>query len=154
MANSYAAARGNTNLEAMPGSLELSALLFGGGDCAKALQALLEHFADHGIGTQQQTNSACEKRTLARHGPGYARAATFRLEIKVGVTEARHRPFKIELQFDVLIRLAFEDRHLASADVIISVPTKDRTNAALWTFKRVFCIRIELRPRRPRIPLF
>ena len=61
---------------------------------------------------------------FAIHVPSNFRLVPLRRESKLGCAGILHRARELEFHFDQLVRSAFENGHLTSADLVVAVPTE------------------------------
>ena len=118
----------------------------------QAGQSLFKLAAAHLFAVHEQAEDFAREIALALHGPGDDGLIALGPEREFRRIGGLHRLLEFEPETDGLTRLARGDGHLAGSYFAVAVPGHRRARASLRAGEGAFAVRVELGPRRPRLP--
>ena len=119
----------------------------------QAGQPLFKLAAAHLVEVHEQAEHFAHETAFTGHAPRHDCLTALGPEREFRRVGGLHRLLKIEPEMDQPAGLAFRDGHFARADLFAAFPGHRRARAGVRAGEGVFCVRVELGPRRPRLPL-
>ena len=116
-------------------------------------EAIVELIADHLLAVEDEAHCFGDEVLMSAHGPSDPGAVARGFESERGRVRALERPGEINLDVDKLGRSALDESHTPFADLVVADPGKSRALAGRRALVADLGVGIELRPRRPRLPL-
>src|SRR5262249_20023038 len=116
-------------------------------------QSLLELATESPVHVHEEEEGAADEAVVTVHAPRHGRPLARGLERELRRVGCLERLQELEPDPDELVRPALGDRHSPLADLAVARPREGCALAGRGAVERILGRRVELRPRRPGLPV-